>query len=55
LFASVAVTVNVDVPLTELVPVIAPPVLNVSPVGRLPDVRLYVYGPVPAEAVIDWL
>ena len=55
-FASVAVTVNVNVPAVVGVPEMRPlPVLSDSPVGSAPAVMLYVYGPVPPLAVMVWL
>jgi hypothetical protein len=50
--ASVAVTVNVEDPASEGVPVSVPWPDNESPAGSEPDVRAKAYGPVPPVAVI---
>src|SRR5579862_6024734 len=48
--------VKLEVPEVVGVPVIAPvAVANDKPWGRAPAVILYVYGPVPPEAVTVWL
>jgi hypothetical protein len=49
--ASVAKTVNVARPSAVGVPLISPELLRVSPLGKLPLLTLYVYGPVPPLAL----
>ena len=48
---SVAVIVNVNSPSADGVPVIAPSVPSVRPVGRAPAVTAKVFGPAPPAAV----
>jgi hypothetical protein len=49
--ASVANTVNDAGPSAVGAPLISPALLRVSPLGKLPLLTLYVYGPVPPLAL----
>ena len=51
LAVSVAATVKVKLPVTDGVPLIAPPLASERPVGRAPKVTAKVYDPLPPEAV----
>jgi hypothetical protein len=51
-FASVARTVNVEVPAVVGVPAINPAAVSVSPGGSAPAVTSNVYGPAPPLPVI---
>jgi hypothetical protein len=48
---SLALTVNVLVPVAVGVPVITPPELRLNPAGSAPDTLDHVYGPIPPLAV----
>ena len=50
----VTLTVKVAVPVALGVPVMAPAVLRLKPLGRLPDEIIQVYGVVPPLADRDW-
>jgi len=52
---SAAFTVKLEVPDAVGVPVIAPPELKESPVGRLPELSVQVSEPVPPVAARVWL
>ena len=54
-FASVAVTVKLNVPAAVGVPVRFPSVASERPVGSEPEVTAYEYGAVPPLAEIVWL
>jgi hypothetical protein len=47
---SVALTVNVNVPVALVVPEITPPALRLSPTGSVPQETFHVYGAVPPVA-----